>query len=132
MSQFIEGDYLTGKAGENLSGLRYHFVEERTADTFHQASQTTAITAGILQNKPQNGEHARVKFQGVSKVYAGGTITANALFTNNASGAAAVVTSGTIIKGRARSAVASGGIFEGIIYSGGLQTTLSVVNSAVV
>lgn len=131
MSQFVEGLYRSGEAGDDLSGKQYHFVEERTEHTFHQASATTAITAGILQNKPKSGEHARVKFAGITKMYAGGTITANALITNNASAAAEVVTSGTILKGRACGAVASGGIFEAELFSGGLQRAFTVVDSDV-
>lgn len=129
MAQYIDGQDRSGDAGDDLSAKQFIFVEERTEHTFHQASATTAITAGIVQNKPKSGEQVRVRFMGISKVLAGGTITANALITNNASGAGVVVTSGTILKGRACGAVASGGIFEAEIYSGGLQRAFTVVDS---
>ena len=130
MSQYNVGLDRPCKAGEDLSAKQFIFVEERTSHTVHQASATTAYTAGLLQNKPKSGEAARVRFVGLSKALAGGTITANALITHNASGCAVVITSGTVVKGRAVEAVASGGIFEIELY-GGLQRAFTVVNSTV-
>jgi hypothetical protein len=56
---------------------------------------------GVLINKPNTGQAATIAYAGEVKVVAGGTVTANALVTNNASGRAANATSGQMVIGRA-------------------------------
>lgn len=119
------------KAGEDLRTKQFRWVEIRTAMTVHQASQTSAICLGILQNKPNIGEQATVRFEGVTKIRADIAITVNALVSNTASAGAAIVTSGTLIKGQALTAALSGGIFTGLIAPIGLQRVFTVVDSDV-
>jgi hypothetical protein len=65
----------------------------------------------VLQNKPKSGEPATVFDGGISKVVAGGAITAGDIITTNGSGRAAVVTSGQMAGGRALTAAGADGEF---------------------
>ena len=71
---------------------------------------------GVVQNKPQAGEHASVAVDGITKVQAGAAISVGDLITSAASGYAAAVTSGSAadktVLGRAITAAASGSVFS--------------------
>jgi hypothetical protein len=87
---------VTGSANPN-GGHQYKFVKvtgARTAGLAVAAANERVI--GVLQNKPQNtGEAATVAVDGVSKVLAGGAITAGSGVKVNASGLAVAWVAGT-------------------------------------
>lgn len=60
-------------AGEDLSAAQYHFVELSANNTVKLITHaTTGNPIGILQNAPSAaGQVARVRIQGVSRVYTG-------------------------------------------------------------
>ena len=70
---------------------------------------TSSNILGVLQNKPKVGEAMEIAQEGLSKVVAGGALTANAIFTTNGSGRAAAVTSGDFAVGRILEASGSDG-----------------------
>lgn len=107
-------------ANANLSTKQYYMVVNSAARLADIAG-SGAIVAGVLQNKPESGQHAEVVVLGKSKVKAGGTITAGQVFMSDASGSATAVTSGLWIAGLAITGVASGGIFDAIIGPGGYK-----------
>ncbi len=97
----------------DLSGLQYHIMDNVAA---HYVSAAAAnLGHGVLQNKPQAGEHATVAVEGITKVKAGAAISVGNYITSAASGWAAAVTSGGSTKtviGRALTAAASGSVFS--------------------
>ena len=59
----------TAKADADLSGLQFYAVEMTADDQVGITTLTPGIPgAGILQNKPESGQHATVCPLGVSKV----------------------------------------------------------------
>lgn len=107
-------------ANADLSGKQYYIVVNSTGNRVG-VSGAGAAAAGVLQDKPQSGEHGTVRLVGRSRVRAGGTITAGGLFASDATGTATAVTSGAYALGLAITGVASGGIFDGIINHAGYQ-----------
>lgn len=100
-------------ASGDLSGLQFHIVEIVGAHIVDAA--LIRVGYGILQNKPQAGEHASVAVAGVSKVNAGAAISVGDLITSAGSGWATSVLSGIAgdkqVIGRALTAAASGSVF---------------------
>jgi len=76
-------------AGADLSGAQYKAIA--VAGTV-AAANDAAI--GILQNKPQSGEHASVAIKGKMKGVAGGTISAGGRIKVTTSGFILAVASG--------------------------------------
>jgi hypothetical protein len=71
---------------------------------------------GILQNKPGSGQAATVAYGGVSKAICGGSITAGARVTTNASGQiVAASTAGDSVVGIALQTGASGDVIAVLI-----------------
>jgi hypothetical protein len=112
MSHFGNQDTITFTASGDLSGKQFHIMRANGEGTCAQASLSTDLAIiGVLQNKPQNAERATIAVEGVSKVVAGGALTANALITSNSSGRAAAVSSGSsdLVIGRVLEAAGADG-----------------------
>lgn len=111
MAEFQSQRCITAKAAADLSAQRYHFVRWSAADTVNMSSHSAAEDyAGILQNKPSAANrHASVSVEGVSKIYAGGSVTANDFVTTNGSGRATAAASGDMVMGRALQAASADG-----------------------
>src|SRR3972149_1729195 len=102
MAEFVGLETYTMEAAADLSAKQYHIVRGSAANKCNQGSASTdSGLIGILQNKPQSGEFACVADGGISKVVAGGTVTANGPVTTNGSGRAANAVSGEMVIGRA-------------------------------
>ena len=79
---------LPGSASPN-GGKQYTFVKVTGAHTVGLCTAATDVIAGVLQNKPQNtGMASTVGIFGVSKVVAGGNVTAGNKVAPDANGAA--------------------------------------------
>jgi len=97
-------------AAADLSGKQYHIVDQSAAKSCNMASLATDNqVAGVLQNKPQSGEHATIADMGISKVVAGAAVTQGKHLTTNGSGRAITVTSGDMAIGRALEAAGADG-----------------------
>lgn len=115
-------------ASGDLSTSQYHIVN--VVGAFNVANALTRTGYGVVQNKPQDGEHAQVAVEGTTKVVAGGSVSVGDLITSAGSGFAATVASGTAgdkqVIGRALTAAASGSVFscrldkQTIVRTGGL------------
>lgn len=111
---------LTGSADPN-GGKQYYLVKLTGAKTVGLAvAAANERPLGVLQNKPQfTGEAATVAIDGVSKVEAGGTITAGTGVKANASGKAVQWVAGTddesLMVGFAVSAGVSGQLMSVLI-----------------
>ena len=107
---------VTLPAAADLSAQQFKAV---TVNSSGQAAvaNATALVTGILQNKPTAaGQAATVCYAGVSKVVAGGSITAGARVTADANGnAIAATTAGDAVFGVALTGAASGDVFPVLI-----------------
>ncbi len=103
-------------AAADLSASQFKIV---TVDSNGRAALAGATTlgVGVLQNKPAAlGQAATVAFGGISKVVAGGSITAGARITSDASGnAIAATTAGDAVVGVALASAASGDIIPALL-----------------
>jgi hypothetical protein len=107
-----EGDLLTltvANSGD-LSGKQYMFVNYHGLLAGFQSA-----TIGVVQNKPQAGEHATIGIMGVSKVRAGAVIAESKPFAVSSTGFAVAVASGAAV-GRALTAATSGSVFTGLLF----------------
>jgi len=103
-------DSIPVAAGADLSASQYKAV---TMAGVIAANGNTA--AGILQNKPAaTGRDATVGYLGRSRYYAGAAVAAGAQLMVTTSGWLITATSGYAVVGKARAAVSSGGIGEGV------------------
>ena len=100
------------------SGAQYHIARLAAANLVNVASlKTDSAMVGVTLTKPGNpGENVTVMFEGIAKVTAGGTLTANALLTTDGSGRAVAAGSGDMVFGRALTAGASGNVVSAIIF----------------
>lgn len=93
--------FKTNSSYDTLGSQKYIFMIATAAGQANQATNATSSTLlGVLQNAPKVGEAATIAFKGLSKVVAGGAVSANAIITTNASGRAAAVASGQMAAGR--------------------------------
>jgi len=69
---------------------------------------------GILINKPKNGEHAEIAYEGEIKFRAGGAISIHKPITVTTSGYFVDAGSGYFVVGRAKATVTSGSIGTGL------------------
>ena len=90
-------------AAGDLSANQYRVVRLSGVMTVNLASLNTAKTAiGVLLNKPSAaGRAASVALSGVTKAYAGASVTAAGLLTHDSSGQVIAAISGSMIIGHA-------------------------------
>lgn len=103
------------KADADLSELQFYLVE-MTGD--NQIGITAALNnraAGVLQNKPKSGQHAKVCPLGVTKIRVGSGCSFGDCLTVADSGWASVQASGTGVIGYVINGCSSGGIATGFI-----------------
>ena len=100
------------------SGAQYHIARFAAANTVNVASlKTDSAICGVTQTKPGNpGENVTVGVLGLSKVFAGGTISANAYATTDGSGRAVAAGSGDMVFGRPLVTTAAGNVYTFIIF----------------
>lgn len=107
---------ITIPAAADLSAQQYRCM---TVDSNGRAAvaNATALVVGILQNEPTAlGQAATVAYAGVSKAKAGGSITAGARVTADASGnVIAAATAGDAVIGVALQGAASGDIVQVLV-----------------
>ena len=99
-------------AASDLRSYQYRAVRFAAAQTCNVASNdvsaaATEIPSGILQNNPNSGQPASIAYAGLTKAWAGDTITARALLTTNGSGKVVDAGSGDIVFARAMEAGAA-------------------------
>jgi len=85
---------VTGVAGADLSEKQFRFVRISGDNTVNAISATTQVPAGVLQNDPESGQAAAVAIAGISKVVAGGTVTAGYVVTCDNEGRVVNATAG--------------------------------------
>lgn len=114
-AEFGPQQTITGlTAAASLNNHQYGVVRYAAATTVNICSEVQAFAAlkgpvGVLQNKPRNGEEATVAYLGMSKVIAGGTITAGAPISYDSSGHVIDAVSGDTVIGRGLEAATTAG-----------------------
>lgn len=114
-------------AGQDLSVAGAQYKAVKLDGTIASQAATAATAAiGLLQTKPQSGEHGAVAVLGIAKGVAGGAINSGSAIAVTTSGFLAAYTAagsgGNVPIGRALVQVASGDIFECLVnfINGGL------------
>jgi hypothetical protein len=106
-------------AGADLSAKQYFFVKLSAANTVTVCAAATDIPIGVLQNAPESGQTAVVRPFGITKLYAGGAISAGNLIGTDSAGEADAKTSGTdttnYVCGQALTAADDGDVFKALI-----------------
>lgn len=107
MSVSGHNESISVKAGADLSTLQFRAV---------QIGGTLATTnknaSGIVQNKPQSGEHANIAYSGHMKGIAGTALTAGTDFKVSSGGFLTAVASGDSSRGKVVTAASSGATVE--------------------
>ena len=94
-------DCITLEAGQDLSAKQFFFVSV-ASDGQVDPTGDGAAAVGVLQNDPAAaGRAATIGINGVTKVSAGGSITAGAAVASDAAGEAVVAATGDVILGTA-------------------------------
>lgn len=102
--------FKTNSSYTTLGATKYIFLEATAAGQANMATNATSSTIlGVMQNNPDVGEALSIAQSGLSKVVAGGSLTANWIITANSSGRAARVQSGDIACGRVLEAAGADG-----------------------
>lgn len=103
-------------AAADLSAAQFKLLTVNSSGNAALAG-ATSLVVGVLQNKPDAaGKAATVAYAGVSKVVAGGSITAGARVTADANGAAvAAASAGDAVLGVALATASSGDLIPVLI-----------------
>jgi len=92
-------------ATQDMRTTQYRALRANAAGEVQVASNAAlggpSEIVGVLQNKPNSGEHASVGYDGVSKVVCGSAVNANRLITIQQSGEATNAGSGDFAFGMA-------------------------------
>lgn len=115
------GQDFTIVAGADLSARQYKFIGPTGVLA---TSATNPI--GVLQNKPQSGEHATYRPLGASKITMAASVGDGAYFgqSNASSGFGAIVTSGGFAFGRIMTGCDSGGLATGYLFGAPIYIAL--------
>lgn len=109
---------ITLEAGSDLSAKQYHFVLVANDGQIDAVASAGGDADGVLQNDPSAaGQAACVAISGVTKVYAGGSITRGQKVQADNGGKALTAASGDHVLGRALTSGESGEIIEVLLDS---------------
>lgn len=106
-------------AAADLSAKQYFFVK---TDTTGKAALAGAgdNADGVLQNKPTSGQSATISGSAsITKITAGGSVTAGDAIASDASGKGVTASSGNYILGKALTSASSGNVFSMLQNPGG-------------
>ena len=113
MSQSVKDFEKTLNAAADLSAKQFFIAKVDTSGNADLAALATNALIGVIQNKPQSGEGALIRFGGTSKVKLGGTVTAGAWCTSDTAGkGVATTTDKDTVIGRFLEAGVSGDVVE--------------------
>jgi hypothetical protein len=115
MSQSIDASEKTLVAGEAMTDKQFYIVQLDASGNVEVGEGATDLLIGVLQNKPAAGAAALYRFNGTSKVKAGGAVGVGAWVTSDSAGkGVATTTDGDIVIGRhiGQAAAADGDLME--------------------
>lgn len=103
-------------AAADLSALQYTAVDVTAAGAVNSATAAQEIV-GILQNDPTSGQSAEVMVSGISKVVAGGAISAGAMCEVGAGGKLVTIAAGVAVAKALTAAAGDGDLITVLLYS---------------
>ena len=114
MSQSTRSFELSKTASEDLSAKQFHIVQMDSSGDAEVAEGATDLLLGVLQNTPESGQEATIRFIGTTKVIASAAIAIGANVTAANDGEAVTTTTDKdIVIGVAlEAAAAQGDIIE--------------------
>ena len=120
MAEFLRVTARTMLATQDMRTTQYRAVRASADGECQIASNASfggpSEIVGVLQNKPNSGEHASVGFHGISKIVCGSAVNANRLITIQQSGEAANAGSGDLAFGMALGDGNSGETISALIF----------------
>lgn len=109
---------VTLEAGQDLSTKQYHFVVVASDGQVDAVAAAGGDADGVLQNAPDAaGRAAAVAYAGVTKVYAGGTVTRGEKVQSDNAGKALTAASGDHVLGKALTSGGSGEVISVLLVS---------------
>ena len=126
MAEFLRVKARTMLATQDMRTTQYRALRASAAGQCQIASNATGTPGeiiGVLQNKPNSGEHATVGYEGKSKVFCGSAVSANRLITIQQSGEATNASSGDWAFGLALTDGNQGERISAMIFQPALQMT---------
>lgn len=110
MSQSINSNEKTFLASEDLSAKQYYIMQMDSSGDCEIGEGATDLLIGVLQNTPESGQAANVRFAGTSKVLAAGAISIGDWVTTDSAGkAVATTTDKNVVIGKALEAATNAG-----------------------
>ncbi|CAB4122315.1 Bacteriophage VT1-Sakai, H0018 [uncultured Caudovirales phage] len=106
-------------AAADLSAKQFLVVKADSAGKAALAGASDTNQIGIVQNKPTAGQTATIRFAGVSKAAAGGTIAAGGAVTSDSAGKVIAATTGKQIIGTALTGGVSGDVITVLLINRG-------------
>lgn len=112
MAEYVERFVTSRVASGNLDGSQYCFVRQIGNVDVLTVPTTGGYALGVLQNKPQNNEHAGVAFLGSTKIKLANSLGAGIPIMSAVSGYAVQAASGQVVLGYLMTGASSGGVGE--------------------
>jgi len=103
---------VTLEAGQDLSAKQFFFVTVASDGQVDPAGDGLMATGVLLNDPAAAGRAAEVCISGITRVEAGGTVTAGAAVASDASGNAVAAASGDVILGTAITGGADGEVIS--------------------
>lgn len=112
MAEYTTNFKLSMVASGNLDGSQYCFVRQIGNVDVLTIPATGGLAIGVLQNKPQNNEHAAVAFLGSTKIRLANSLGGGINIMSAVSGYAVQAASGQVVLGYLKTGATSGGVGE--------------------
>lgn len=126
MAEFLRVEARTALAAQDMRTKQYRALRASAAGECQIASNAAATPGeivGVLQNKPNSGEHATIGMAGKSKIFCGSAVNANRLITIQDSGEATNAGSGDFAFGFALTDGNQGERISAMLFQPALQMT---------
>lgn len=115
MSFEIPGFSFTLPAEDDQSATQFRFVDATSTGTVKNVSSAGGRAIGVRQNKPKAGHAATIVGSGISKVEAGGTVTAGGNVTSDSQGRVVDAVATNKILGVALEGTTSSGVVVAVL-----------------
>ena len=112
MAEYTERFVTSRVASGNLDGSQYCFVRQIGNVDVLSIAASGAAAIGVLQNKPQNNDHAAVAFLGSTKIKLANSLGAGIPIMSAVSGFAVQASSGQVVLGYLMTGATSGAFGE--------------------
>ena len=112
MAEYTERFVTSRVASGNLDGSQFCFVRQLGNADVISVADSGSYVLGVLQNKPQNNDHAAVVFLGSTKIKLANSLGAGIPIMSAVSGFAVRASSGQVVLGYLMTGATSGAYGE--------------------